>query len=207
MSTHSGPIGLTFLQNAPYGVYAVDTDQSIQLWNRAAELITGHRSGEVVGRHCYEVLFNLFEDSSKPVCSYGCPSLATVKDGRIPDPFQVWILCASGHRKRVMITPIVMPVGSFGTVAVVHLFREAETSGQETRDRANAHRPGQSPLLTAREIEVLHLTALGLTPWEIGQRLQVSYHTVRNHISNIRRKLDAPNKLDMVRTGRELGLI
>ena len=61
--------------------------------------------------------------------------------------------------------------------------------------------------LTVRELEVLRLTALGLTPGKIAEELGISYHTARNHISNMRRKLEAPTKLDLVRIGYNLGLI
>ncbi len=44
-------------------------------------------------------------------------------------------------------------------------------------------------LLTGREQEVLSLLAKGLTNSEIAERLHISKHTVKNHISSIYRKI------------------
>ena len=61
--------------------------------------------------------------------------------------------------------------------------------------------------LTVRELEVLRLVAMGLTPQEIAAELFISYHTVRKHLSNMRDKLAVLTKLDLVRIGRNLGLL
>src|SRR5579863_3371312 len=44
--------------------------------------------------------------------------------------------------------------------------------------------------LTARELEVLHMLARGLTNKEIGNALQISGNTVRNHVNSIIEKLE-----------------
>ncbi|HHT69071.1 MAG TPA: response regulator transcription factor [Firmicutes bacterium] len=44
-------------------------------------------------------------------------------------------------------------------------------------------------LLTPREREVLKLIAQGLSNGEIASALFISQHTVKNHVSNIYRKL------------------
>ena len=54
---------------------------------------------------------------------------------------------------------------------------------------------------------MLRLTALGMTPIEIAAALHISYHTVRNHKSNLRRKLMATNNLKLVKNAQELGLL
>lgn len=45
-------------------------------------------------------------------------------------------------------------------------------------------------LLTAREIEVVHLLAKGCTYSRVAQVLGISEHTVATHIKNLYRKLD-----------------
>lgn len=48
--------------------------------------------------------------------------------------------------------------------------------------------------LTAREHEVLHLVAEGLTNRQIAKRLVISEHTVHRHVTNILRKLGLPSR-------------
>lgn len=48
--------------------------------------------------------------------------------------------------------------------------------------------------LTKREIEVLKLLAVGLLNKEIGINLNISERTVKNHVSNIFRKLDVSDR-------------
>ena len=50
--------------------------------------------------------------------------------------------------------------------------------------------------LTDRESEILGLLARGLTNAAIAERLVVSVHTVRNHVSNLSAKLGAHSKLE-----------
>jgi DNA-binding NarL/FixJ family response regulator len=52
--------------------------------------------------------------------------------------------------------------------------------------------------LSDREIEVLQLSADGLTPEEIAERIFLSPHTVKNHLRHAMAKLDAHTKLDAV---------
>ena len=52
--------------------------------------------------------------------------------------------------------------------------------------------------LSAREIDVLEELAKGTGTEEIGLRLHVSPHTVRTHIKNIMRKLDARTRAHAV---------
>lgn len=74
--------------------------------------------------------------------------------------------------------------------------------------------PGRQPAdsmetsqLTAREIEILGELARGATNHEIAQRLVISEHTVRNHVSNVLAKLHLHSRRDAARYAREHGLI
>ena len=67
-------------------------------------------------------------------------------------------------------------------------------------------RPGK-PKLSAQELKVLRLVAEGLTNPEIGTRLYLSRHTVKEYVSHAMRKLDATNRIEAVRKATALGLI
>ena len=68
---------------------------------------------------------------------------------------------------------------------------------------------GQAPfeLLSQRELEVLHLIALGRTNREIAQQLIVSPGTVKAHTSSIYRKLEVANRTEAVAAARQLGIL
>lgn len=61
--------------------------------------------------------------------------------------------------------------------------------------------------LSQRELEVLHLIALGRTNQEIAQQLIVAPGTVKAHTSSIYRKLDVANRTEAVARARELGIL
>jgi LuxR family maltose regulon positive regulatory protein len=61
--------------------------------------------------------------------------------------------------------------------------------------------------LSQRELEVLHLIALGRTNKEIAQQLFVAPGTVKAHTSSIYRKLDVANRTEAVARARQLGIL
>jgi len=63
------------------------------------------------------------------------------------------------------------------------------------------------PALSEREREVLTEIATGATNREIGERLYLSPHTVKEHTSSIYRKLDVRNRAEAVKDAQRLGLI
>jgi ATP/maltotriose-dependent transcriptional regulator MalT len=61
--------------------------------------------------------------------------------------------------------------------------------------------------LTAREIEVLRLVALGRSNSQIAAELFVTVGTVKSHLHTVAGKLGAANRVEAVARGRELGLL
>lgn len=70
-------------------------------------------------------------------------------------------------------------------------------------------RPDQDSLhlLTPREREVLQLMAKGLTNAEIAETLYISKHTVKNHVSNIYRKLKVDDRTQIALLAIRQGLV
>ncbi|HVO70359.1 MAG TPA: response regulator transcription factor [Aggregatilineaceae bacterium] len=62
------------------------------------------------------------------------------------------------------------------------------------------------PELTEREVEILNLIAAGYNNTEIAERLVVSPKTVRNHVSNVFRKLEVADRAQAIIRARESGL-
>ncbi|MFL5944994.1 MAG: response regulator transcription factor [Gaiellaceae bacterium] len=65
----------------------------------------------------------------------------------------------------------------------------------------------EKPKLSRQEIKVLRLVAEGLTNPQIGKRLYLSRHTVKEYLSHAMRKLEVTNRIEAVRRATELGLV
>jgi DNA-binding NarL/FixJ family response regulator len=61
--------------------------------------------------------------------------------------------------------------------------------------------------LTARELEVLHMLARGLTNKQIGCALDISDNTVRNHVNSIIEKLEVSDRTEAATTAIHRGII
>ncbi len=61
--------------------------------------------------------------------------------------------------------------------------------------------------LSQRELEVLHLMAVGMTNQEIARQLIVAPGTIKAHTASIYRKLDVANRTEAVARARQLGIL
>lgn len=61
--------------------------------------------------------------------------------------------------------------------------------------------------ITARELEVLQLVALGLSTREIADKLFISISTVKTHTASLFQKLDARRRTQAVQKGTAAGLL
>ena len=152
--------------------------------------------------------------------------MRSIQEGSIPSAARLEMLCASGERKSVSVTPMVVSGAVGDAPLIVHLFEDREERGESDTalDEVRAElsqsgvdivsdRPavipaaGASTALTSRELEVLHLVALGRGTAEIAAELGISQHTVRNHVRHFRGKLNASTKLDAVVTALRQGIL
>ncbi len=67
--------------------------------------------------------------------------------------------------------------------------------------------PDYRELLSDREYEVLTLLARGMSNREIAEELFISEKTVKNHVSNVLRKLDVNDRTQAVITALKQGLV
>jgi LuxR family maltose regulon positive regulatory protein len=92
-----------------------------------------------------------------------------------------------------------------------HLVTAAQPKVTPTGDLVEPElRPTQDVLiepLSQRELEVLHLIALGRTNQEIAQQLIIAPGTVKAHAASIYSKLDVANRTEAVARARQLGIL
>ena len=67
--------------------------------------------------------------------------------------------------------------------------------------------PALEEELTARELEVLHHLADGLTVQQIADEMFLGYETVKGYMTSLRQKLDARSQLQVVLAAARLGLL
>jgi DNA-binding CsgD family transcriptional regulator len=73
--------------------------------------------------------------------------------------------------------------------------------------RVRATSRAQGIKLTGRENEILNWVQTGKTSWEISSILKISERTVRFHLANVMKKLDATSRTHAVAVALDLGLI
>ena len=123
-----------------------------------------------------------FEDAAELFALSGAPfesAEARVELGRT--------LSALG-RKAAAVDEILMAARTFDAIGAAYEAHKAQSLARELRS-SGGKRADRLHCLTRREIEVLALTAQGLTNREIATRLCRSEHTVHRHVANILAKL------------------
>ncbi len=220
------PNMLELIGNADEGVFAIDRDQKIILWNSRAQEILGYAPQEVIGRYCYDLIVGRDPDG-KVVCDKDCPALQMAKDsGRAPSHYCV-MRSKAGKPVWLHITHVVVPSKNEELESLVHIFRDvteyieakdlvqrllsylaksSDTSKAPQAEPSDATKKA-AVSLTNREVEVISLLAQGANANAISQKLVISPATARNHIQNILGKLGVHSALEAVAYASRNGLL
>lgn len=204
------------------GVFAVDEEYRITLWSEEAQRIMGYNPEEVLGRTCYELMRGR-DSSGNPYCHRDCePMLCTLRAGKTPT-YDLQTQGRDGRALWLNITVIGLPGQSGGSTQSVHLIRNVtrQRRAQELAERVmeavaelnvaaqdvGATPRDRHPALTARELEVLQLLAAGLRTEGVGERLNISPVTARNHIQRILGKLGVRRRSEAIAYAFRHGLV
>lgn len=90
------------IDNLYDGLYFVDPERKITVWNKSAERITGYAKDEVVGRHCHDNILRHIDAEGRELCLDGCPLAQSIKDGRAREA-DVFLHHKSGFRVPVSV--------------------------------------------------------------------------------------------------------
>lgn len=201
---------------------AVDAQYRIVGWNRPAEQLFRVPEKEALGRLCYDVIAAR-DGQGAPVCGRGCLPMQVAARGLPVGGMDLERTDGAGQPQPIACTTITLPAnGHPGAPILYHLFRPNDDRRRlrvllgELTQLVTRQGPGAAPpapgtpaeaRLTGRELEIVRLLHNGLDTKDIAARLYVSPLTVRNHIQNVRAKLKARNRLQVVATAERQGLL
>jgi PAS domain S-box-containing protein len=188
------------------GMVAVDEDLRVVGWNDAATELLGYSAEEALGRPCHEILA-WTDRCGESVCGEDCPAACTGEMDEIVETREVMGRSASGRTLWLNATTIVPPVELRRQCRLIHLIREVALPPELERlvverlsgwHLAGPSRDPRLDTLTPREAEILDLLAAGHDGTAIAEKLFISPATVRNHVQNLLKKLDAHSRLEAV---------
>jgi len=147
------------LDSLPMGVYLVDRQGKILLWNSAAERITGHLRQNLLGQSAQEGFLRYTDSADNDLDPSHTPLTMAIREGK-PSGSVVNLLHKEGHRVQVRLfaSPIRNSHGS--VIGAVESFVETSSAAKWTERRSNLADYGcideASGVLT-REMIALHL--------------------------------------------------
>lgn len=98
--------------------------------------------------------------------------------------------------------------GRFDPLPTEYIRKLYAAAGIEDIRGEEIRQPSSEPTpLTARELEILQLLALGYPNKKIAEKLYVSVNTVKTHITNLFGKLDAQNRIEALARAKEAQLL
>ena len=122
------------LDNLIDGVYFTDRERRITYWNQAAELLTGYRAEEVMGRCCADSLLMHVDDRGCLLCKGECPLSRSMADGR-PHRAEVYLHHKDGHRVPVEVRTCPIQDRNGAIVGAVEIFND-NSRQKAVRERA-----------------------------------------------------------------------
>lgn len=106
------------------GIYFVDKNRKIVLWNKAAEKITGFSEKEVVGSRCSDNILMHIDQQGVNLCLGACPLAKTIEDGDSRE-VQVFLHHKRGHRVPVNVRVARVENDDGEIIGAVEIFSDA----------------------------------------------------------------------------------
>lgn len=108
------------LDSITEAVFMVDKEFRIKFFNRSAELITGFKRQEVLGKFCRNVLNSDF-------CQNECPVVNVLRSNRSVNSLDAGICCRNGEKKKIRLNASLVYDDEAALAGSVITFKELET--------------------------------------------------------------------------------
>lgn len=105
------------------GVYVVDRERRIILWNSGAEKITGYMRHDVVGRASRDNILQNCNDTSCSLCGAICPLTEAIHEGHSRDA-QIYLRHKAGYRVPVHLRVVPIRDARGSIIGAVESFEE-----------------------------------------------------------------------------------
>lgn len=92
----------TIMNLIDVGVYFVDRKRTITYWNKGAEIITGFKSEEVLGKCCSDNILTHVDSNGENLCVGICPLEMSIDDSQIRED-EIFLHHKDGHRVPIKI--------------------------------------------------------------------------------------------------------
>lgn len=209
-----------FLEGTADAAFAADMQGEIRTWNRVAEELFGYPDSTAVGSSCAEIVGGSTAGGAT-ICCELCDVLECVRSGRGVSNFDMMVRNRSGQHIWVNVSLLFLRDEKTGRQMIVHLMRDISVRKKAEdltskmleiakeivngSDESNGL-PPVSPL-TVQEAKILRLLAAGKITKDVTSELHISAATLRNHVSNINRKLHTKSRTEAVAAGLTRRLI
>ena len=170
-----------------------ETDGRFVYMNRAAELASGLTDAQMRG---HDITYRLPTEVRAHVVAEFRRSVETGQ----PTDFETVFIDAAGHRRSARAQHFPLRDGE-EVIGVLILAFE----GRLSPNQLIALQP--LPELTARQREILELVAAGRSTAEIAKAFTLSRETVRNHLRNLFKALNAHTRPEAIAAAQRLGLL
>ena len=121
------------VEQAYDGIYFVDKQRRIQMWNKAAEKLTGFSQQEVIGHRCSDNILMHVDEQGRCLCLSLCPLAASMQDGRSREAL-VYLHHKEGHRIPVTVRAAPVHDDQGQIIGGVEIFHDA-SNWREVRER------------------------------------------------------------------------
>jgi PAS domain S-box-containing protein len=155
------------IESLATGVYLVDLERRILLWNHGAEKITGYLRQEVIGRSCFDNLLMHCDEASTVLCGTRCPLAETMRDGKSRQA-DLFLRHKDGQRIPVRVRAVAMRDGRGVIIGAAESFDERVAAGEGDSSAHAAHDASPHPAIFDANAFRTHLAASLLDFEEFG---------------------------------------